>query len=213
MKVYIGKYLNFWGPYQIVDAVFFWQEKYPDEKLAERWDYQLSDRLGKWLASVDWIVDLCNWIYEKRRRTEYIHIDPYDVWSMDSTLSLIVVPMLKQLKAVKHGAPNVDLTDVPKHLHPTKAEQKKHRENGSTDKNFFKRFDWVLDEMIWAHEQIISDDGDGQFYDHSKANDPNDDLNAQVRKIKVDRKGLKAYHDRIDNGLRLFGKYYRSLWD
>ena len=213
MKVYIGKYLNFWGPYQIVEAIFFWQEKYPSDKLARRWDYRLSDRLGKWLASVDWVVNLCNWIYEKRRRTEYVHIDSYDVWSMDSTLSTIVVPMLKQLKKVKHGAPHVDLADVPKHLHPTKAQQKKFNSMGDTDPLFFKRFDWVLDEMIWAHEQIISDDGDSQFYDHSKANDPKDDFNTQIDKIKVDRKGLKAYHDRIDNGLRLFGKYYRSLWD
>ena len=212
MKVYIGKYLNWWGPYQIMDAVFFWHEKYPNKKLAQRWDYRLHDSLGDWLAET-WVADLCSWIYSKRRRTEIIKIDPYDVWGMDSTLSLIVVPMLKKLKAVKHGAPSVDLADVPKHLHPTKAQQKKFKDSGDTDPLFFKRFDWILDEMIWAHEQIISDDGDGQFYDHSLANDPKDDINKQIRKIKVDRRGLDAYHKRIDNGLRLFGKYYRNLWD
>ena len=70
-----------------------------------------------------------------------------------------------------------------------------------------------MDEMIWAHEQLLDDDNDSQFYDHSEAHDPFDDINAQIRKIKVDRKGLKAHHDRINNGLRLFGKYYRALWD
>jgi hypothetical protein len=29
----------------------------------------------------------------------------------------------------------------------------------------------------------------------------------------VDNEGKKAYHDRITNGYRLFGKYYESLWD
>jgi hypothetical protein len=212
MKVKLGKYLNWWGPYQIMDAVFFWHEKYPSEKLAQRWDYHLHDCLSDWLAET-WVADFCNWIYSKRKRTEIIKIDDYDVWSMDSTLSLIVVPMLKKLKECKHGAPHVDLADVPKHLHPTQAQQKKFKNLGDTDPEFFKRWDWVMDEMIWAHEQIISDDGDGQFYDHSLANDPKDDLNTQVRKIKVDRKGLEAYHKRIDNGLRLFGKYYRNLWD
>lgn len=213
MKVYLGKYLNFIGPYQIVDSIFFWQEKYPDEKLAARWDYRLSDSLGKWLAD-SWVCDFCNWIYAKRKRTEYVKIDSYDAWSADSTLSTIVVPLLKELKRVKHGAPNVDLADVPKHLHPTKAEAKKFSTTGHTDKNFFKRFDWVLDEMIWAHEQIISDDGDGQFYTHmTKDIDWDKDINKSIRNIKVDRKGLEAYHKRIDNGLRLFGKYYRSLWD
>ena len=126
--------------------------------------------------------------------------------------SIIAVPLLKKLKTVKHGAPTVDLADVPKHLHPTKAEQKKFKEDGSTDDLFFKRFDWVLDEMIWAHEQIISDDGDSQFYDHTESRKEKD-FNKSISKIKVDRKGLDAYHKRIENGLRLFGKYYRNLWD
>ena len=213
MKVYIGKYLNFWGPYQIVDAVFFWQEKYPNKKQAARWDYRLSDRLGKWLADT-WVSEFCNWIYEKRKRTEYVKIDSYDVWSMDSTLSTIVVPMLKQLKAVKHGAPLVDDEDVPAKLRSTtKAAQKVKKNPWDTDGNHFKRWDWVMDEMIWAHEQLLDDDGDSKFYDHSLAHDPNDDINQQIRKIKVDRKGLEAHHKRINNGLRLFGKYYRGLWD
>ena len=29
----------------------------------------------------------------------------------------------------------------------------------------------------------------------------------------VDREGIKAYNERINNGMRLFGKYYRGLWD
>ena len=39
------------------------------------------------------------------------------------------------------------------------------------------------------------------------------EVGKSINKIKVDRKGLKAHHDRISNGLILFGKYYRSLWD
>jgi len=30
---------------------------------------------------------------------------------------------------------------------------------------------------------------------------------------ELDREGLKAHNDRIDNGLKLFGKYFRTLWD
>ena len=30
---------------------------------------------------------------------------------------------------------------------------------------------------------------------------------------KFDQEGFNAVNKRIDNGLRLFGKYYRSLWD
>jgi hypothetical protein len=29
----------------------------------------------------------------------------------------------------------------------------------------------------------------------------------------VDEDGYREYHNRINNGLRLFGKYFRGLWD
>jgi len=29
----------------------------------------------------------------------------------------------------------------------------------------------------------------------------------------VDFEGMKLYNDRIQNGFRLFGKYYQGLWD
>lgn len=121
-------------------------------------------------------------------RDQDIVIHPYDTWNMDHTLALLIVPMLKQLKETKHGAPNVDCIDVPMKLQPTQLEVVRYREEGKTDKNFFKRWDYVIDEMIWAFEQIINDDN-------------------------VDLEGLDDHNKRIENGTRLFGKYYRSLWD
>ena len=41
-----------------------------------------------------------------------VHIDNFDTWSMDYTLSYIIEPMLKQLKVTKHGAPYVDRKSV-----------------------------------------------------------------------------------------------------
>mgnify|MGYP003351523359 CR=1 FL=1 len=74
MKVYIGKYVNWIGPYQIMDAIFFWHEKYPKDKLAQRWDYRLHDRLGDWLAST-WVNRFCNWVHSKQKRIEYVKLD------------------------------------------------------------------------------------------------------------------------------------------
>lgn len=149
---------------------------------------------------------------EDFKRDEDIVIHPYDTWSMDHTLALIIVPMLKQLKKTKHGAPNVDASDVPMYLKPKQLEVVRYREEGITDENFFKRWDYVMDEMIWAFEQIVDDDNEDQFYDHSEVDD-NADINARARQLKVDREGLDSHHKRINNGLQLFGKYYRSLWD
>ena len=65
-----------------------------------------------------------------------IRIDPWDTWSMDTTLAHIVLPMLKQLKATKHGAPQVDVEDVPEELRPTKKELKAYNKDGTTDDKF-----------------------------------------------------------------------------
>lgn len=161
-------------------------------------------RLGRYASEED---DL-----ETFKREEQVIIHRYDTWNMDHTLALIIVPMLKQLKETKHGAPSVDTSDVPLFLKPTQLEVVRYKEAGETDKNFFKRWDYVMDEMIWAFEQIVDDDDEKQFYDHSDI-DPEDSMEVSVKKLKVDREGLDAHNKRIENGLRLFGKYYRSLWD
>jgi hypothetical protein len=91
-----------------------------------------------------------------------IQIDKWDTWSMDHTLALIIHPMLVQLQATKHGAPLVDDEDVPEELRSTSAPPLKHEHD--TDDNFHKRWDWVLDEMIWTFAQKIDDNVDDQFH-------------------------------------------------
>ncbi len=49
-----------------------------------------------------------------------VHIDDFDTWSMDHTLAPIILPMLVQLQETKHGAPMVEMLDVPKELRATK---------------------------------------------------------------------------------------------
>jgi len=131
---------------------------------------------------------------------------------MDHTLSHIVVPMLKQLKATKHGAPHVDDEDVPEHLKSTSAPPKEH--DYDVDDNHFKRWDWALDEMIWAFQQKLDDNPDDQFYTHPTQEERSGkSFQEQIELIKVDREGLDAWQARKANGYRLFGKYYEGLWD
>ena len=137
-----------------------------------------------------------------------IRIDKFDTWSMDHTLALIIVPMLKQLKVTKHGAPYVDDEDVPEYLRSTSAPPPD--DPWDVDGNHFKRWDWVMDEMIWAMEQVVKDSED-EFYDHSEVD--NTSLQSWIKTVKIDREGLQQYHDRIQNGCRLFGKYFQNLWD
>ena len=139
--------------------------------------------------------------YRKNRKVE-IRIDPYDTWSMDHTLGLIIVPMLKQLKETKHGSPFVADVDVPEELRSTSAPiQESEWDAGMTDENHHKRWEWVMDEMIWAFEQTIDENSDNQFFDQS------------VEPFSFDIESYRAHAQRVDNGILLFGKYYQSLWD
>jgi len=240
MKIKIGPYTSWWGPYQLAEKLCFWAKPVEDEygmKSKPHWVHQF----GEWLAhgSVEpepevgeitswdrerpntWLHNFLIWVESKKKRTIKVHIDRWDTWSMDSTLAYIVLPMLKQLKASKHGAPQVDDKDVPKELHMTKKEKAAFDKDGSTDDKFFKRWDWVMDEMIFAfdskvndgrwEEQFESGDSDMQWKrlengNYEMVHGPND--------TKVyDQEGRKAYQARISNGFRLFGKYYEALWD
>lgn len=199
MKVYMGPYKKWYGPYQIADMIFFWVERKgifaDDDPRHERWDYKAAEWLGDKLAD-SWVCNFCNWVHSKRPRKVRIHIDEYDTWSMDHTLSMIIHPMLVQLKETKHGAPCVDDEDVPEELRSTAAPEltEEQKNYGASDDNFFKRWDWVMDEMIFAHASQFNDWED-EYYD------------------RKDYDGMRVIQERIQNGYRLFGKYYQGLWD
>ena len=135
-----------------------------------------------------------------------VHIDKWDTWSMDHTLAYIIVPMLKQLKATKHGAPFVDNEDVPEEWRMSKEDMDRFNKDGTSDDKFFGRYDWVLDEMIWAFEQKNTD-WESEYYEFN----PGHKLGDEPK--RWDSEGMKKHQERISNGFRLFGKYYETLWD
>lgn len=202
MKVYINKYRYHWlSPYTILEKVFFWKKEIDyDDPFIEKW----SNRL---IPYCEWLQKFLDKVHPK---INYVKIDYWDTWSMDHTLSYIIVPMLKQLKATKHGAPYVDDEDVPERLRSTNAKPKEN--DWDTDEFHFDRFDWVLDEMIWAFEQKTKDNDDEAFFDWSEV-ERGEPLGEQFSKVKIDRDGLDAHQARKTNGYRLFGKYYEGLWD
>lgn len=201
MKVYINKYRDNWlSPYTVLEKVFFWRKIDYDEPIIDKW----STRLEPFCLGLQKVLNVIN------PKINYVKIDYWDTWSMDHTLAYMIVPMLKQLQATKHGAPFVDDEDVPEELKSTSAPPKEN--DYDTDGNHFKRWDWALDEMIWAFEQKLKDDSTDQFFDWSEV-DKDSKVMDRVSKLKVDQEGLKAHTDRMKNGFRLFGKYYEALWD
>jgi len=178
MKVYISKHRDHWiSPYTILEKVFFWREINYYEPKIEKW----SDRLRPLCEGMQRLLDLLH------PRITLVKIDKWDVWAMDTTLAHIILPMLKQLNKVKHGAPDIDDEDVLEELKSTSAPPKE--DVWDVDANHFKRWDWVMNEMIWAFEYKLKDT-DWEEYALWSANAV-----------------------RAKNGFRLFGKYYEALWD
>jgi hypothetical protein len=226
MKVYIGPYKNWYGPHQLAEMLCFWAKKtvVDEHGMKDYPDYVF--KFGEWLAYGKWrgiddiptdsknlfksvdeekktvLYRLLEWIESKRDRKIKIRIDKYDTWSMDHTLALIALPMLKQLKETNHGSAQVDDEDLPEHMRLYNSEDSYYgdqqvfdfyddpelcRQNIKCD--IHDKWNWVMDEMIFAFEFIVDEDN---RYSHKFDQD-------------VD--------NRVANGLRLFGKYYQGLWD
>ena len=250
MKINIGPYKNWFGPYQLAERLCFWAKPIKDEwGIEDKPDW--VHNFGEWLAHGSvlpeptaenpfsrkwnedrpntWLYNFLLWVDSKKKRKVKVQIDGWDTWSMDHTLALIVLPMLKQLKATKHGAPFVDDKDVPKHLRSTSAPplSQKDIDCGAVDDLHFQRWDWVLDEMIFAFESKTQDGKwEDQFFSgesdwESKVTEFDENGKPKLYQLvkgpndtqKIDMKGMKAYQKRISNGFKLFGKYYENLWD
>lgn len=217
MKVKIGPYINRWTTASMEDL--WYRLRYGKDE--SRWSID-DDQMDKWDHRFEKFSDRCqvvlnatvNKIQDRRKRKIKVRVDYYDVWGADHTLALIILPVLKRLKEVKHGSPFVDVEDVPAELRPT---EPAGPDNGYTDNTIHERWEWVLNEMIWAFEQHVDEENDSKFYDHTESfayqlTNPNDFMGG-IDKLKVDRDGLKAHNERIKRGTELFGKYYQGLWD
>lgn len=197
MKVHIGPYRDWIGPYQIADKIFFWIDRRgiwaDDDPRYERWDYKLHEKVGDWLASTR-LNDFCNWIDKFKKRKVKVRIDPYDTWSMDHTLAIIIHPMLVQLKNTNHGYFSTDPEDAPGiGVETDDVMQDLYDSAYSSD-----RYNFVMDELIWTFDQLANPDSEFKYYNEEDG---------------WDMEASKKHQDRINNGLRLFGKYYRALWD
>lgn len=159
-----------------------------------------------------------------------VKIESFDTWSLDSSLAHIILPALIQLKNTKHGVPSEfayvggadwesqDSFDFYKETH---------------DECFniaCKRWEDILDKMIWSFQQIVFDNWEKQYqhgtpeYDWSSAEDYVDPNTGKTEKTYrmidknpsehwTDYEGMRLHEERIQEGLELFGKYYKHLWD
>lgn len=225
MKVYISGYRNHWiSPYTILEKVLFWKD-WENIEYETPWVQKWSDRLLPISNTIQKVLDFVH------PKIDYVKIDRWDTWNMDTTLAIIILPMLEKLNAEKHGSPFVDDNDVPADLGIRSTDAPPKENEWDTDANHFKRWDWVMSELIWTFKQLHPDtDWEAQYHTgkHDMIWIPVDKDGKEVPKGEAklfqmekgpndthtwDMEGWKAHSARIDNGLLLLGKYFRCLWD
>lgn len=214
MIVYKSNYRHHWiSPYTILEKIFFWREIDYDEPLIEKW----ADRLQPFSKAYQAVMDFIH------PRINYVKIDYHDTWSMDHTLADIILPMLKKLNTEKHGAPNVADEDVPMELQSWTSPAK---DEYDVDGQHFARWEWVMNEMIFAFESKVNDGWQEKFYSGvSNMKSVPCEWDAEGKPTlytfeegpnhtyKCDYDGIAEVQKRITNGFRLFGKYFEALWD
>jgi len=216
MKVYINDYRDHWlSPYTILKWIYRREIDYDDPTI-EKW----ADRIEPFSKFLQKLLDIIH------PRIVYVKVDNFDTWNMDSTLSPIILPMLKQLRTTTHGSQFVDLEDVPEHMRTTKTEDYDSQLCFEFYKDYIPKYDihdrwkWVLDEMIFAFDHLVDGSWEDKYHTgefdiqwKKLDNDMSEMVYGPNHTHVCDYVGLNAEWKRVDNGLRLFGKYYRGLWD
>jgi hypothetical protein len=180
MKVILRKPPAWISPYTISrDIIDFIDEIFPFKDFKKQESLEISIR--NFLERIPFFSKACKSLsefFEKQHKHD-IRIDYWDIWGLDTSLARIIVPSLRLLKERKDGCPFVDDEDYPHDILISDDVSDQDLEL----KGLQIRWEFVLDEMIYAFEQVVNDDN------YEPYNDP-----------------------RVLNGLRLFGKYYFSLW-
>lgn len=156
-----------------------------------------------------------------------VTIDKYDTYSADCTLAEIILPLLVQLKHTMHGIPN-EFSHVGGEDYEQMSFDFYIESHNDSFNEGVKKWNEVLDKMIWSFQQILIDDHDS-LYHHGKVEfdfTPTGEklFNSLTGKMEdtflmksngswYDHVGHQLHLERIQEGVNLFAKYYRNLWD
>lgn len=161
-----------------------------------------------------------------------VKIEKFDTWSLDHTLASIILPALIQLKQTKQGVPSEFTSRIGGDFDRNNVFDFIKEDDNEVFDKLCEKWDEILDKMIWSFLQLsIEEDYDSQYH-HGKlefdwVESDYKYTNPQTGKVEktwqmkdknpsghwFDYVGQELHDERIQEGLELFGKYYRNLWD
>lgn len=136
MKVHIGPYKDWVGPYQLSNLL-----------MKVGFSEDTCFKIGEYLSET-WVSTLLQYLHSKKKRNIKVKIDYWDTWSLDETLCYIIHPALIAFKKENLGIPFIKNEDIPEEFHKSN-EGSFPSATGSYNE---EGFSWILDEMIWAFD-------------------------------------------------------------
>jgi hypothetical protein len=177
-------------------------------------------------------VNLSKYPKGRGNRRIDIQIDPFDTWSFDHTIASIIFPALIQLKNTKHGVPGEFTGRVGGDFDNNLVFDFIKEDDAEVFNQLCDSWDDVLDKMIWSFLQLSIEDDYENKYHHGKMETDwvesdytyTDPITGKIEKTYqmvdknpeehwFDQIGSQEHEKRIQEGLDLFGKHFRDLWD
>lgn len=139
-------------------------------------------------------------IPEGEEPREYmIELDYSDVYEARTTLALVIAPVIRRYREESSGWPVSVSEDAPEGLEDREA------------------WHWVLEEIEWTFTQLGRDWEQDFFHEgliEGRKQFPRKDQTIDAGyDFSVDEAGIDRCRERISKGLKLFAKYFQSLWD
>lgn len=174
-------------------------------------------------------VNIRNYNKGPTERKIDVQIDKWDTYSLDHSIALVILPALIQLKQTKHGVPNKFVASVGSDTDDNFSfDFIKEDANAVFDKGC-ERWEETLDKMIWSFQQLVMDDYSDKYH-HGKMNigwkpikltnpvtgvmeDMYEMIDNNPDEHWYDFDGHMMHEARIQEGIELFAKHYRDLWD
>lgn len=221
MKVKMKKYSS---PIRIDDwfdeVIYKKYKRYPPTQKMNKFETIIM----KILDGGNWVLNktINKWAMDSNDNRVKVHIDNWDIWNADLAIALIVHPLLLKLRESGHYAGFIHDDDVPEEL----------RNGDSNDGDmYFKKSDYILDKMIFAFEHLANPEWEDEYIDiqgdmkfiaidldnnEVDADEYDGEIMYRVDMSDVsnhtDDDTIAKINEEIREGLRLFGKYFRTLW-
>jgi hypothetical protein len=162
-----------------------------------------------------------------------VEIENFDTWGLDHTLATIILPALIQLKHTKHGVPSEFVDRIGGDFDSNYCFEFIKEDDDKVFDQLCNKWNDIFDKMIWSFLQLsIEDDYDSKYH-HGKMDigweklpdklHPNPITGAKEPLYQMvdknpgehwyDHVGHQEHDRRIREGLELFGKHFRDLWD